>query len=380
MGSPARHVRLSQQACAFPCWSLEPDETSVFLPTRGPRPAFQGFPETLVSSLNLAGSPDKRGPGQRTSNWWVASLHAMDVRDQRRVQFDAEVTFSNGGGIQAQGFRLDIPGDDITDTELGELFVRHLGLLMVDEVRISGKELLREPHKGSRGVVPTSPARSRRLIELSHPIRHQMVTYPGLPGPEITDHLTREASRATYAPGTEFHIARISMVANTGTYLDSPYHRYADGADLATLPLSATVDLDGLLVRVVGNERQAIDRATLLPYDVAGKAVLLHTGWDRHWGTPQYGDRHPFLTADAAEWLAEQRCALVGIDSVNIDDTSDGARPAHTILLAAGIVIVEHLRGLDQLPPSGFRFYAAPPAVEGMGTFTVRAYALLETA
>ncbi|MBO1419415.1 cyclase family protein [Streptomyces sp. FH025] len=220
----------------------------------------------------------------------------------------------------------------------------------------------------------------RRVVELSHPIRHGMVTYPGLPAPEISVHLSREASRAHYSPGTEFHIGRISMVANTGTYLDSPFHRFGDGPDLAGLPLDGLVDLDGLVVRTVGAQDRAVDRDALLPYPVTGRAVLIHTGWSRHWGTDRYGaGGHPFLTAQGAAWLAEQRPALVGIDSVNIDDTDGLDRPAHTTLLAAGIPIVEHMRGLDQLPLNGFRFHAAPPAVEGLGTFPVRAYAVLPT-
>ncbi len=218
---------------------------------------------------------------------------------------------------------------------------------------------------------------ARRLVELSHPIEHGMVTYPGLPGPEISDHLTREASRARYDAGTEFHIGRISMVANTGTYLDTPFHRLADGSDLAGVGLHSLADLEGLLVHVGVASGRAIDRDSLLPHDVRGRAVLLHTGWDRHWGTPAYAVEAPFLTRAAARWLAEQKAALVGIDSLNIDDVGDGSRPAHTTLLAAGIPIVEHLCGLDQLPPRGFRFHAAPPRVRGMGTFPVRAYAVV---
>lgn len=301
----------------------------------------------------------------------------MNESEQWRVRFDAEVTFTNGGDLQVRGFRLDIPGTDIDDGDLGELFVRHLGLLMVDTVRISGKRVFREQHKGSRGTAAGRPATGRRVVELSHLIRHGMVTYPGLPAPEISDHLSRQASRDHYAPGTEFTIGRISMVANTGTYLDSPFHRFGDGADLAGLPLSRLTDLDGVVVRILGTQGRAIDRPALLPYDVTDRAVLIHTGWDRHWGTERYGSGHPYLTADAAAWLVEQRATLVGIDSLNIDDTDDGARPAHTALLAAGIPVVEHMRGLEQLPLDGFRFHAAPPAIEGMGTFPVRAYALL---
>ncbi|NRN66700.1 Kynurenine formamidase [Kibdelosporangium sp. 4NS15] len=289
-----------------------------------------------------------------------------------RVQFDANVTFSNGGALQAQEFRLDIPGEDIDDEALGELFVRHLGLLMAGEVTISNKTLIQEPHKGSRGVETAAP--ERRLIDLSHVIEHGMVTHTGLPGPEIGDWLSFADSHRNYAPGTEFQIGKISMVGNTGTYVDSPAHRFHGSADLSRLDLASLVDVEGITVRV---DQRVIDRNLLLAYEVAGKAVLLNTGWDRHWGTDAYvSGQHPFITKDAAEWLAEQRAAVVGIDSMNIDDTSDGARPAHTALLQAGIPVVEHMTRLDLLPPHGFRFHAAPLAIKGMGTFPVRAYAL----
>jgi arylformamidase len=209
---------------------------------------------------------------------------------------------------------------------------------------------------------------------LSHQIHHGMVTYPGLPGPEISDHFPREASPARYGPGTQFHIGRITMVANTGTYLDSPFHRFAGATDVAGLPLHSVADLDGVVVRM-STEQRVIDRDALAPYEVGGRAVLVHTGWDRYWATERYGTGHPFLTAAAADWLVGQQAALVGIDSVNIDDTGGPSRPVHTALLAAGIPVVEHLCGLEQLPPSGFRFHAAPPQVVGIGSFPVRAYA-----
>lgn len=218
----------------------------------------------------------------------------------------------------------------------------------------------------------------RRLIELSHQIADGLVTYPGLPAPRIDEHLARVASRERYATGTEFSIGRITMVGNTGTYLDSPFHRFADGADLAGLALDRLVDLDGLLVRVLDPAVRAIGTDVLAGLEVGRRAVLIHTGWDRHWATEQYGHGHPFLTADGAVWLAEHGALLVGIDSLNIDDTNDLARPTHTTLLAAGIPIVEHLTGLEQLPLEGFRFTAAPPRVVGMGTWPVRAYATLE--
>ena len=219
-----------------------------------------------------------------------------------------------------------------------------------------------------------APSRSTRLIDLSHRIEPGMVTYPGLPGPSITPHLTREASRAHYAPGTEFAIDWLTLLGNTGTYLDSPFHRFADGADLSGLPVERLADLPVALVRVPATVR-AVDVEHVHARAVAGHAVLVHTGWDVHWRTPQYGGPAPFLTAGACGWLVENGAALVGIDSVNIDDTADPTRPAHTLLLAAGIPLVEHLTGLGGLPDVGARFTAVPPAVVGFGTFPVRAFA-----
>ena len=212
------------------------------------------------------------------------------------------------------------------------------------------------------------------FIDLSHTIEHGMITYRGLPAPLICDFLSREASRSHYAEGTEFHIGRIDMVANTGTYLDSPFHRFADGKDLSELPLSSLAGLEGLLISSIGNER-AITRAAFDGMDVRGKAVLVHTGWDRHWRTDAYFERHPFLTEDAARYLAGSGAKLVGIDSYNIDDTADGRRPVHTLLLRNEIPIVEHMTGLHQLPADGFQFFAIPPKVRSFGTFPVRACA-----
>ncbi|MEV8630444.1 cyclase family protein [Streptosporangium sp. NPDC051023] len=216
-----------------------------------------------------------------------------------------------------------------------------------------------------------------RLIELSHRIVEGMRTYPGVPGPRLGVHLSREASREVYAPGTEFHIGSIELVANTGTYLDTPYHRYPEGPDLSGVPLEAIADLPGLVVRAEGLRSVGPDRFTGL--DVRGRAVLVQTGWDRLFGTDAYFNGHPYLEPAAAEWLVEQGAALVGIDTLNIDDTPPhGERPAHTLLLGAGIPIVEHMTGLAALPDSGFRFHAAPPMITGMGTFPVRAYAVVE--
>ncbi len=215
------------------------------------------------------------------------------------------------------------------------------------------------------------------VIELSHPIKAGMVTYPGLPAPRVKPFLTREESTKTYAPGTTFQINRISLIGNTGTYVDSPAHRHDGGADLSGLPLERLADLPGLVVRVP-EEVTSIDRSHFTGYDVGGLAVLVHTGWDRHFGTSRYAPgKHPHLTADAAGWLVTQDAALVGIDSVNIDGTGSDERPVHTALLAAGIPIVEHLTGLDRLPDGGFRFHAAPPRIVDMVSFPVRAYAVL---
>jgi len=221
------------------------------------------------------------------------------------------------------------------------------------------------------------------LVELSHLIETGMRTYPGLPAPNVGEQLTRAASRAHYAPGTEFSVGRIELVGNTGTYLDAPFHRFADGDDLAALALASLVELPGLLVRAPAAGERGIDgeklTRSLAGRNPRGCAVLVHTGWARLWGSDAYLDdtRHPYLTRQAAEELAAAGAVLVGIDSLNIDDTTDGERPAHTVLLGAGIPIVEHLRGLDGLPEQGFRFTAAPAPVRGMGSFPVRAYARL---
>ena len=218
----------------------------------------------------------------------------------------------------------------------------------------------------------------KRIVDLSHVIEHGMTTYPGLPGPHICDFWTREGSAANYDDGSSFQIGRIDMVANTGTYLDSPFHRYAEGRDLAELPLPSLADVPGIVVRQPWENDIAVDAAAFEGLDAAGRAVLVHTGWDRHWRTERYGDGHPFLTAEAADWLIEHGAALVGIDSNNIDDTRKRRRPVHSKLLGSDIPICEHMTGLGSLPDAGFRFSAAPPKVRGMGTFPVRAYAVLD--
>ncbi len=217
-----------------------------------------------------------------------------------------------------------------------------------------------------------------RLIDVSHTIEHRMVTYPGLPVPTISDWLSRDASQTRYAAGTTFQIGKIELLANTGTYIDAPFHRYEGGKDVAAYPLEAVANLEGIVVRATERTGRALDAGVLAGRDVRGKAVLVHTGWDVHWRTERYGSGHPFLTRAAAEHLIAAGAALVGIDSLNIDDAADGARAAHTLLLGAGIPIVEHLCGLRELPDDGFRFFAVPVKVRGMGSFPVRAFAILE--
>lgn len=289
-----------------------------------------------------------------------------------RACFDFEVELAGGGGIQGQDFRLDIEGDRIDDEALAAYVVSDLRLPMVSEVRIVNKRVIEESHER-----PASVEASKALVDLSHTIESGMVTYRGLPAPFVCDHLSRIESRGSYAEGTEFQIGRIEMVGNTGTYLDTPFHRYADGYDLAALDLDRVSNVPGVVVRVTGAAGRAIDWHHFAPVECRGRAVLVHTGWDRNWRTDAYFEGHPFLTEKAAAYLRDQGVGLVGIDSFNIDDTTGGARPVHTTLLAAGVPIVEHLTNLEALPAEGFRFSAVPPRVAGMGTFPVRAHASL---
>ena len=304
-----------------------------------------------------------------------------------RAHFDADIAFVNGGGLRAEAFRLDLPSPQLTEAEIGELLVRHLGLALVGRVELSNLEIVEEAHKGSRGVgegagagaaasAASSGTQRGRLVDLSHVISDGLVTYPGLPAPVITPHLTREASRERYAPGTEFAMDLITMIGNTGTYLDSPFHRYADGGDLASLQLETLVGIPAEVFRLTDAAERGIPAAAFFDRELAGTAVLLHTGWSRHFGKPEYAHGSPFLTEAGARHLADAGVAIVGIDSLNIDDTeSGGTRPAHSILLAAGIHVVEHLTALDEVPVRGARFTAVPPRVAGFGTFPVRAFA-----
>jgi len=213
------------------------------------------------------------------------------------------------------------------------------------------------------------------LIDLSHTVEDGLITYKGLPAPIICDYLSREESRNHYAEGTEFHIGKIEMVANTGTYIDSPFHRFADGDDLSQLALENLADLEGILVRT---DRRVIDKDFFVNLDVEGKAVLVHTGWDAHWKTDQYFEGHPFLTGEAADLLQSRGAKLVGIDSLNIDDTNDGYRPVHTMLLGNDVLIVEHMCGLQRIADdTPFKFFSVPVKVREFGTFPVRAFAIV---
>ena len=292
----------------------------------------------------------------------------------KRVQFDFEIDFSNGGGIQGQGFRLDIDGADIADQALADYIVADMRLLMVGEIRILNKKIIQENHKRQTGAEALE--RGQTCIDCSHIVEDGLITYKGLPAPIICDYLSREESRKRYAPGTEFQIGKIEMVSNTGTYIDSPFHRYAHGKDLSELPMTSIANLDGVVIRQPFSAGIAISRAAFDDVDVWGKAVLVHTGWDAHWKTDAYFEGHPYLTADASDFLVKAGAKLVGIDSHNIDNTEGGERPVHSALLGVDIPIVEHLCGLERVPDVGFKFFAVPVKVKGMGTFPVRAFAL----
>ncbi|WP_435742733.1 cyclase family protein [Microbacterium sp. PMB16] len=249
-----------------------------------------------------------------------------------RAHFDFAIAFANGGSIHGEGFRLDLPRPDMSSDEIGVLLISHLGLALVRDVELRDLRIVEEPHRGSRGVDAAAEA-TAHVIDLSHPIEAGLVTYPGLPAPIITSHLTREDSRAKYAPGTEFAMDIITMIGNTGTYIDAPFHRYADGGDLASLDLRTLVDLPAEVFHLRdawSRERRGIVAATLADRELRGSAVLLDTGWDQHFGRPEYAVGAPFLTEDAARFLVAAGVRLVGIDSLNIDDTEAGERGRRT--------------------------------------------------
>ncbi len=292
----------------------------------------------------------------------------------KRVKFDFEIYFTNGGSIKGEDFRLDINGDDITDRALADYIVADLRLLMVGQTNILNKEIIVEAHKRE----PINEHVGTDLfIDLSHTIEHGLVTYRGLPAPIVCDYLSRDDSKQFYTEGTEFHIGKIEMVTNTGTYIDCPFHRFADGKDLSEVGLASFTDLDAIVIRVPFSETLAVTEEYLKNHEIRNRAVLIHTGWDVHWNTERYYENHPYLTEDAAKYLRDCGVKLVGIDAHNIDNTSGNTRPVHTTLLEADILIVEHLCNLYLLPNEGFTFSAIPPKFKGVGTFPVRAMAKL---
>lgn len=308
------------------------------------------------------------------------------AQTDHRVAFDFEVEFSNGGGLKGWDFRLDIPSNTVTDDDLAASIIKDLRLLMVGSVRISNKRVIQERHKRAARTVdasaPSATACASHIIDLSHVVRDGLQTYPGLPAPSIRDYLGHADSRGRYADGVTFQIGRIDMVANSGTSIDAPYHRYPDRLDVAALPLGQTTELEGVVIRLSGMAGREISAHALIPMakTLAGKAVLIETGFSSKWGTSAYFVNHPFLTKKAAEQLRDEGVALVGIDSLNIDNTDDPWRPAHSVLLAANVPIVESLTNLHKLPSTGFRFTAAPMRAAGMGAFPVRAWARVEHA
>jgi arylformamidase len=287
----------------------------------------------------------------------------------KRVIFDFDITFTNGGGIQGQDFRLDIDGDTIEDKALADYIVQDMQLLMVGEVKILNKHYIEEKHKRS----PINIEADEQLIDLSHTVFDGLITYKGLPAPIICDYLSREKSKEFYEPGTEFQIGKIEMVTNTGTYLDCPFHRFDHGKDLSQIALEQCAELDAITINA--KDTTAIGKDFFTGKEIRDKAVLVYTGWAKHWNTTNYFEGHPYLTEDAAIYLKECGVKLVGIDSHNIDNTAGKTRPVHTTLLGAEILIVEHMCNLDLLPESGYLFSAVPPKIEGAGTFPVRAYA-----
>lgn len=215
----------------------------------------------------------------------------------------------------------------------------------------------------------------KQYIDLSHTVEHGMITYKGLPAPIICDYLSREDSRSRYEAGTEFQIGKIEMISNTGTYIDTPFHRYEHGKDLSEIMIERLVNLEAITIRADYQNGIEIGKDFFINTDVSGKAVLVNTNWSKFWRTDAYFENHSFLTEDAATYLRDQGVMLVGIDSHNIDDTRSNSRPVHSTLLHAEILICEHLCNLDPLPDKDYTFSATPPKIKGMGTFPVRAFA-----
>lgn len=291
---------------------------------------------------------------------------------EKRVKFDFEIFFTNGGSIKGEDFRLDISGDDISESALADYIVEDMQLLMVGKVNILNKEILIESHK--RKPIDESVVEDS-LIDLSHTIEDGLITYKGLPAPHICDYLSREQSKNNYDGDTSFQIGKIEMVTNTGTFIDCPFHRFADGNDTAQTALKSFAELDAVMIHIPFTKTLKITEDHLKNREIRNRGVLIQTGWDKHWNTELYYQGHPYLTEQAAMYLRDCNVKLVGIDSHNIDDTAGRTRPVHTLLLSAGILIVEHLCNLNKLPDHNFKFTAAPPKVKGVGTFPVRAFA-----
>lgn len=294
----------------------------------------------------------------------------------KRVKFDFEIIFTNGGSLKGEDFRLDIAADTISDKDLADYLVADMRLLMVGKVEILNKVVFAEQHKRKPIV---QKKETSLLIDLSHTIEHGLVTYKGLPAPIVCDYLSREDSKKFYEAGTEFQIGKIEMVTNTGTYLDCPFHRFPDGKDLSEVSLEAFTDLEGIKISVPYTETLAVTKQHFEGFEVRNRAVLIQTDWSNHWNTEKYYENHPYLTEEAAEYLSDCQVKLVGIDAHNIDNTQFNSRPVHTTLLGAEILIVEHLCNLYLLPQDGFTFSAIPPKFKGVGTFPVRAMAKLKT-
>lgn len=300
-----------------------------------------------------------------------------------RVRCNFEINLSDGGSVNGRDFMLDLVADSIDDAKIAACLAAVMRLPGISAVRVLDKQIIAGEQRLEREHDAHTPA---RFVDLSHTIEHGLVTYKGLPAPIICDYLSREASRAIYSLGTEFQIGKIEMVTNTGTYLDCPFHRFADGKDLSQVQIAAMTDLDAVVVRI-DRTTAAIDADAFSGIPVRDRAVLVHTGWDRYWNTTAYYEGHPYLTAAAARFLRDRGARLVGIDSHNIDNTADAvdanteqgkSRPVHTTLLGAEILIVEHLCNLAALPDCGFTFSATPPKFKGAGTFPVRALAKLD--
>jgi arylformamidase len=250
----------------------------------------------------------------------------------KRVQFDFDIYFTNGGSVKGEGFRLDIEGGDISDRELADYIVADMQLLMVGETKILNKKIIAEPHRRKPG---NKKLEKGLLVDLSHTIENGLVTYKGLPAPIICDYLSREKSRQFYEEGTTFQIGKIEMVSNTGTYIDCPFHRYENGKDLSEIGLESFVDLDGIVIPVPFTDTLEVTEDHLKNHEIRNRAVLIHTGWSQHWNTESYYEQHPYLTKAAAEYLRDCHVKLVGIDSHNIDNTQTKSRPVHTVLLLA---------------------------------------------